>query len=105
MGRGSPSPEMAKLLSVSPHALPARSLPPEPRWKVARKLKEISFQQTALWQIELYLAHAEGASPVHFVFPTIKNTQSSKSQTGEQVGPSGFSPQLDKEALVARATE
>lgn len=59
---------MAEPLSVSPHVLPARSLPPEPRWKVARKLKEISFQQTALWQIEVLSCPCRGSEPCSFRF-------------------------------------
>lgn len=52
------------------HIPPSNSLsdsvaPPEPRWKIAHKLKEISFQQTSLRQIRA-LSSPSRMSVVHF---------------------------------------
>lgn len=51
--------------SNSPATVPPASAPPEPCWKIAHKLKEISFQQTSLWRIGA-LSSPSRMSAVHF---------------------------------------
>lgn len=60
---GWPAPTARRpILSAS---APPTSAPPEPHWKTAHKLKEISFQQTSLWRIRA-LSSPSRMSVVHF---------------------------------------